>query len=99
MWWQKIFRSAFVLREGYAHRVIFYYFGEDPTYVDESFVTIFSNGCVEIQSRNEHVSTHVQNVEILWRNKNVQTVPANAKGRNLSLIKSTNKDVTDHQQI
>jgi hypothetical protein len=64
--------------------VIFYYQGEEPTYLDEAYVTVYRNGMVEVEHRNEHVSTHVQNVEILWKNLNGQ---ANASTRPLTLVK------------
>lgn len=52
-----------------AERVIFYYTGEDGTFLDMAFVTVFKNGVVEVWHRNEHVSTHIQNVEIIWKRK------------------------------
>lgn len=58
---------------------------EEPTFLDEAFVTVFRNGVVEVLHRNEHVSTHVQNVEILWKNRASQ--PGVSGGRSLSLVK------------
>jgi hypothetical protein len=49
--------------------VIFYYSGEEPTYLDEVYVSLFRNGVVEIEHRHEHVSTHIQNIEILWKSQ------------------------------
>jgi hypothetical protein len=82
--WQQLIRKLFALQSGPAHRVIFYYFGEDPTYLEDAYVTVFRNGVVEIQHRNEHVSTHAQNVEILWKGRG----STGHKGRHLSLIKN-----------
>ena len=82
--WKRFHRSLFALQEGPAHRVIFYYHGEEPTYLEEPYVTVFRNGVVEVKHRSEHVSTHAQNVEILWKNRN-GTLP---QGRSLSLVKS-----------
>ncbi len=48
-------------------RVIFYYPGEEGTYVDSADVTLFANGIVHIQSAQEETTAHLQNCEILWR--------------------------------
>lgn len=47
-------------------RVIFFYPGEEGTYVENANVTLFDNGIVHIQSNNEETTTHLQNCEILW---------------------------------
>lgn len=83
--WQKFMRKYFSLREGEALRVIFYYPGEEPTYLDDAYVTIYRNGVVEVEHRNEHVSTHSQNIEVLWRGKGLPA--AGAQPRALSLVK------------
>ncbi len=85
--WQKLKRAWFALDSGAAHRVIFYYYGEEPTYLEEAFVTVYRNGMVEVKHRNEHVSTHVQNVEILWKNR-ARTGGGAHGSRALSLVKS-----------
>ena len=82
--WQRFMRSTFSLQEGEALRVIFYYQGEEPTYLDDAYVTVFRNGLVEISHRNEHVSTHVQNVEILWKGRGGQ---CGSPARALTLVK------------
>ncbi len=74
----------FALHSGPAHRVIFYYLGEDPTYLEDAYVTLYRNGVVEVMHRNEHVTTHAQNVEILWKGRRGQA----ASQRHLSLIKN-----------
>jgi hypothetical protein len=84
--WKRLRRVLFALQSGPAHRVIFYYFGEDPTYLEDAFVTVYRNGVVEVIHRNEHVSTHAQNVEILWKGRG----STGHKGRHLSLVKSEN---------
>lgn len=83
--WQRISRRLFSLQEGDATRVIFYYNGEEPTYLDDAYVTVYKNGMVEVHHRNEHVSTHMQNIEILWKG-----MSANATGqaRALTLVKA-----------
>ncbi|RYZ96519.1 MAG: hypothetical protein EOP11_23350 [Proteobacteria bacterium] len=94
---KKAMRSWFSLQEGPAHRVIFYYQGEDPTFLEDAFVTLFRNGVVEVKHRNEHVSTHVQNVEISWKHGDGQNLNGilggkiAGTGRALSLVKN---DVT-----
>lgn len=79
-------RSWFSLQEGQAHRVIFYYQGEDPTFLEDAFVTVYRNGVVEVRHRNEHVSTHVQNVEISWKHNPAGKFTGN--GRSLQLVKN-----------
>jgi hypothetical protein len=83
--WKQLKRSLFALQSGPAHRVIFYYYGEEPTYLEDAQVTIFRNGVVEVIHRTEHVSTHAQNVEVLWKAKNGRS---GSGGRALSLVKS-----------
>ncbi len=56
-----------VLRQGHAMRVIFFYPGEEGTYVDNAEVTLFDNGIIHIKSNQEETTTHLQNCEILWR--------------------------------
>ncbi len=56
-----------VLKKGRAARVIFFYPGEEGTYVDHADVTLFENGIVLIQTPLEESTTHVSNCEILWR--------------------------------
>jgi hypothetical protein len=56
-----------ILRKGPAMRVIFFYPGEEGTYVDNAEVTLYENGLVHINSSQEESTTHLQNCEILWR--------------------------------
>lgn len=56
-----------VLKKGPAMRVIFFYPGEEGTYVDNAEVTLYENGVVQIRSSQEETTTHLQNCEILWR--------------------------------
>lgn len=55
-----------ILRKGPAMRVIFFYPGEEGTYVDHSEVTLYENGIVHIKSNHEETTTFLQNCEILW---------------------------------
>lgn len=56
-----------VIRQGPAQRVIFYYPGEEGTYIEEPIVTLYENGMVHIIAREEEVTTHLKNCEIVWR--------------------------------
>jgi hypothetical protein len=60
-------RTLGVLKQGHAMRVIFFYPGEEGTYVDNAEVTLYENGIIHIQSNQEETTTHLQNCEILWR--------------------------------
>ncbi len=59
--------SVRVLKRGRAARVIFFYPGEEGTYVDNADVILLDNGVVHLRSNQEETSTHLQNCEILWR--------------------------------
>ena len=59
--------SLKVMKKGQAVRVIFFYPGEEGTYVDNVTVTLYENGIVHIASDQEESTTHLQNCEILWR--------------------------------
>ena len=56
-----------VIKRGQAMRVIFFYPGEEGTYVESADVTLYENGIVHIRSNQEETTTHLQNCEILWR--------------------------------
>jgi hypothetical protein len=56
-----------VLKKGPAMRVIFFYPGEEGTYIDNAEVTLYENGIIHIKSHQEETTTHLQNCEILWR--------------------------------
>jgi hypothetical protein len=59
--------SVKVLKKGPAMRVIFFYPGEEGTYIDNADVTLYENGIIHIKSHQEETTTHLQNCEILWR--------------------------------
>lgn len=63
-----------IIKKGVAMRVVFFYPGEEGTYVDQAQVTLYESGLVHIQAASEETTTHVQNCEILWR------FEVNAKG-------------------
>jgi hypothetical protein len=56
-----------ILKKGHAMRVIFFYPGEEGTYIDNAEVILYENGLVHIRSNQEETTTHLQNCEILWR--------------------------------
>lgn len=56
-----------IIKKGPAMRVIFFYPGEEGTYVDHANVVLYENGIVHISSNQEETTTHLQNCEILWR--------------------------------
>jgi len=66
-------RQLPILREGTAERVIFHYPGEDSTFLDVPHVTLYKNGTVDIKHKSENISTHIQNLEIIWKRKNLPT--------------------------
>lgn len=84
-WHKRLWRAIFSLQSGSAQRVVFYYPGEEPTFLENAQVVVFRNGLVEVRHQMEHVSTHIQNVEILWRSRLGQQSPP---GRPFTLIKS-----------
>ena len=46
--------------------MIFFYPGEEGTYLDHCQVTVFNNGVVDVMHESEHTMSHIQNCEILW---------------------------------
>lgn len=55
-----------VLKKGLAQRVIFFYPGEEGTYIDNAQVTLYENGILHIRSAQEETTTTLQNCEVLW---------------------------------
>jgi glycerol-3-phosphate dehydrogenase len=56
-----------ILKHAKAHRVVFFYPGEEGTYIDGATVTIFENGIVHIRAEKEETTTHLSHCEVLWR--------------------------------
>lgn len=56
-----------VLKHAQAMRVVFFYPGEEGTYVDDCMVTLFENGVVHLRAKSEETTTHLHHCEILWR--------------------------------
>ena len=59
-----------ILKHADAMRVVFFYPGEEGTYVDDCKVTLFENGVVHLRAKDEETTTHINHCEILWRYKN-----------------------------
>ncbi len=76
-----------ILKRGQAMRVIFFYPGEEGTYVDNAEVTLFENGLVHLRSPLEETTTHLQNCEILWRFKVEGEDRVGPGGNKLRLLK------------
>lgn len=73
--------SVRILKHAQAMRVIFFYPGEEGTYVDNPTVTLFENGLVHIRAKNEETTTHLQHCEILWRYEPVEQTGKDGKLR------------------
>lgn len=76
-----------ILKRGHAMRVIFFYPGEEGTYVDNAEVTLYENGIIHIRSAQEETTTHLQNCEILWRFE----TEAEDRANKLRLLKPKNE--------
>jgi hypothetical protein len=73
-----------ILKKGSAMRVIFFYPGEEGTYVDNANVILYENGVVHIKSNQEETTTHLQNCEILW---NFEVENAEERSNKVRLLK------------
>lgn len=77
-----------VLKQGRAARIVFFYPGEEGTYIDDAWVRVYENGIVHIESRFEETMAHLQNCEVLW-----QIQPEASQGGNVvRLLKSRGND-------
>lgn len=72
-----------IIKKGPAMRVIFFYPGEEGTYIDNAEVTLFENGIVHIRSPQEETTTHLQNCEILWNYE----LESDERGNKVRLLK------------
>ncbi len=70
-----------ILKQAHADRVVFFYPGEEGTYIEHAFVTIYENGIVHIKARLEETTTHLQNIEVQW------SIPQEIEPRNIKLLK------------
>lgn len=74
-----------ILKQGKAKKVVFFYSGEEGTYLDQVFVTLFENGVVHLETGEEELTTNLRNCEILWETP--QDVQDSRLGK-LRLLKS-----------
>ncbi len=79
-----------ILKHAQAQRVVFFYPGEEGTYVDDAVVTLFENGVVHLRAKSEECTTHLSHCEILWRYepKQDQMVPQDPGANVVSMRKS-----------
>ena len=77
---QKLWGPA-VIREGNASRLLYFYPGEEGSFVENVHIRLFSNGVVHVRTDREESHTHLQNCEIIWYYREPQTVaPPPTKG-------------------
>jgi hypothetical protein len=82
-----------ILKHAQAMRVVFFYPGEEGTYVDDCMVTLFENGVVHLRSKTEETTTHLHHCEILWRYENPVDKPAKGEGSGkVRVLKFKNRD-------
>jgi|GEM_PF-1269328 hypothetical protein len=55
-----------IIKQGKAMRVVFFYEGEEGTYIENACVTLYQSGVIHLSCDEEETSTHLQNCEILW---------------------------------
>jgi len=67
--------NSTILKEGLASRVIFFYPGEEGTYITNVDVALYSNGIVHLKNQNEELTTHISNIEIVWNDRMDRHVP------------------------
>jgi len=56
-----------IIKKGKASRVVFFYPGEEGTFIMNADVTLYQNGIVHIAHTHEELTTFISNVEIVWR--------------------------------
>lgn len=81
-----------ILKHAQAMRVVFFYPGEEGTYVDDCMVTLFENGVVHLRSKSEETTTHLHHCEILWRYENPVEKPKDDRGGKVRVLKFKNRD-------
>jgi len=79
-----------ILKKGSTARVIFFYPGEEGTYIENAQVILFKNGIVHIIAHQEETTTHLQNCEILWQCENKDRI-----GKIVRLLKPKIEKKTD----
>jgi hypothetical protein len=81
-----------VLKHAQAMRVVFFYPGEEGTYVDDCMVTLFENGVVHLRAKSEETTTHLHHCEILWRYEVPLSKGQPGKDGNLRVLKFKSRD-------
>jgi hypothetical protein len=56
-----------ILRKGLAERVVFFYPGEEGTFLTTAKVTLYANGILHAKNDQEEITTHISNVEVVWK--------------------------------
>lgn len=81
-----------ILKHAQAMRVVFFYPGEEGTYVDDCMVTLFENGVVHLRSKSEETTTHLHHCEILWRYENPVDKPKGEGTGKVRVLKFKNRE-------
>ena len=81
-----------ILKHAQAMRVVFFYPGEEGTYVDDCMVTLFENGVVHLRSKTEETTTHLHHCEILWRYENTVDQPKGDGTGKVRVLKFKNRE-------
>ncbi len=81
-----------ILKHAQAMRVVFFYPGEEGTYVDDCMVTLFENGVVHLRSKSEETTTHLHHCEILWRYENPVDKPKGESSGKVRVLKFKNRE-------
>lgn len=81
-----------ILKHAQAMRVVFFYPGEEGTYVDNCMVTLFENGVVHLRAKSEETTTHLHHCEILWRYENPVDKPKGEGDGKVRLLKFKNRE-------
>jgi len=75
-----------ILKHATAQRVVFFYPGEEGTFIEDATVTLFENGIVHIRAKTEETTTHLSHCEILWKFElNPEYLKNGAPGTNANL--------------
>jgi hypothetical protein len=86
-----------ILKHAQAMRVVFFYPGEEGTYVDDCMVTLFENGVVHLRSKSEETTTHLHHCEILWRYENPVDKPKGEGSGKIRVLKFKKRDGGDRK--
>lgn len=71
-----IYRLRMPIEEGDAARIIFWYPGEEGTFVENVYVEVYPDGVVTFENDDGRSTTNLKNCEILWSFRDAQpTLP------------------------